>query len=295
MTLVAALIGAVIISFSAIFFSLSQADPVTATFFRGAYALPLLIVIWWAHRTRDTRPRSRHLMALAAGGALALDVVAWHSAIDQIGAGLATLIANSQVIFVSLAAWVFLKERPDNKVLGAIPIILFGVALVSGIGQTDAFGSNPVLGTGLALLAAVFYSVFILGFRQANESQSPPAGPLAEATLGLVLVAPLIGGLGSGIDYTPSWPSHGWLLMLAISSQVVGWMLIGYALPRLPAAETATIILLQPALTLIWGSLILRESPSMLQFLGALIVLTGVGFVALTASRARQAIGRATP
>lgn len=288
MTLVAALIGAVTISFSAIFFSLSDADPITGTFFRGAYALPLLFVIWWSFRKRDMRPRSRHLMAVAAGVALALDVVAWHSAIDQIGAGLATLIANSQVIFVSLVAWLFLKERPDNRVLGAIPVILLGVALVSGIGQADAFGSNPVLGAGLALLAAIFYSGFILGFRQANESQAPAAGPLAEATLGLVLVAPIVGAFGSGIEYTPTWPSHGWLLMLAISSQVFGWMLIGYVLPRLPAAETATIILLQPALTMIWGAVILSERPSFLQLVGAVIVLGGVGFVALTRLQTRQ-------
>ncbi len=294
MTLLAALIGAVTISFSAIFFSLSEADPITATFFRGAYALPLLLIIWWSFRKHDMRPRRRHLMAIAAGVALALDVLAWHSAIEQIGAGLATLIANSQVVFVSLAAWLFLKERPDNKVLGAIPVILLGVALVSGIGQSDPFGPNPLLGTGLALLAAIFYSAFILGYRQANESQAPPSGPLAEATLGLVLVAPFVGAFGSGVDYSPSWPSHGWLLLLAVSSQVFGWMLIGYALPRLPAAETATIILLQPALTLMWAALILEERPSILQFAGAVIVLGGVGFVALTRSRVRLALRSAT-
>lgn len=290
MTLLAALTGAVTISFSAIFFSLSNADPITATFFRGAYALPLLIIFWWSSRKRDMRQRNHHLMAIGAGVALALDVVSWHSAIDQIGAGLATLIANSQVIFVSLVAWLFLKERPDNKVLAAIPVILLGVALVSGIGQADAFGSNPVFGTGLALLAAIFYSAFILAFRQANQSQAPASGPLAEATLGLVLVAPVIGIVGPGIDYTPSWPSHGWLLMLAISSQVFGWMLIGYVLPRLPAAETATIILLQPALTMIWGTLILSERPSVLQLVGAVIVLGGVGFVALTRLPHREVV-----
>ena len=229
-------------------------------------------------------------MAVAAGIALGLDVVFWHSAIEQIGAGLATLIANSQVVFVSLTAWLFLKERPDNKVLGGIPVILVGVALVSGIGQADAFGSNPLLGTALALLAAIFYSAFILGFRQANDSHAPASGPLAEATLGLILVAPVAGSLGSGIELTPSWPSHGWLLMLAIVAQVFGWMLIGYALPRLPAAETATIILLQPALTLIWGALILGERPSVLQLGGAVVVLAGVGFVALTRTQAREAI-----
>lgn len=193
MTLLAALLGAVMISFSAIFFSLSGADPVTGTFFRGLYALPVLAVIWWSRHTRDTRGMRRRWLALAAGLALGLDVVAWHSAIEHIGAGLATLIANSQVIFVSITAWIFLKERPANKVLGAIPVILLGVALVSGIGQDGAFGSNPLLGTALALLAAIFYSGFILGFRHANEAQAPAAGPLLESTIGLVLVLPSSG------------------------------------------------------------------------------------------------------
>lgn len=291
MTLLAALLGAVMISFSAIFFALSGADPVTGTFFRGLYALPILAVIWWSRRTRDTRGTRRRSLALAAGLALGLDVVAWHSAIEHIGAGLATLIANSQVIFVSISAWIFLKERPANKVLGAIPVILLGVALVSGIGQDGAFGSNPLLGTALALLAAVFYSGFILGFRHANEAQAPAAGPLLESTIGLVLVAPVVGLVGSGIDVVPSWPSHGWLLALALTSQVGGWMLIGYVLPRLPAAETATIILLQPALTLIWGALILGERPSVIQLLGAVIVLGGVGFVALWRARRTEVAG----
>lgn len=285
LTLLAALLGALIISFSAIFFSLSDTAPVTGTFFRGLYALPILTLIWWVGRRKDHRPSRRRLLALAAGFALGLDVIAWHTAIEHIGAGLATLIANSQVIFVSITAWVFLKERPGRKVLAAIPVILLGVALVSGIGQEDAFGSNPLLGAALALLAAVFYSGFILGFRQANTAKAPGAGPLMEATLGLVLITPIVGLIGSGVDYTPAWPSHGWLLALALSSQVVGWMLIGYALPRLPAAETATIILLQPALTLIWGAVILGERPSVLQLVGAGIVLGGVGFVALARAR----------
>lgn len=294
MTLLAALTGAVLISFSAIFFALSGADPITGTFFRGLYALPVLAIIWWVGRGSDDRSGRRRWMAIAAGLALGLDVVAWHSAIGHIGAGLATLIANSQVIFVSVTAWIFLKERPSNKVLVAIPVILAGVALVSGIGQDDAFGSNPILGAGLAIVAAIFYSAFILGYRQANESKAPPAGPLLEATLGLVLITPLVGAFGSGVDLAPSLPTHGWLVALALSSQVVGWMLIGYALPRLPAAETATIILLQPALTLIWGAVILGERPSPLQLVGAAVVLGGVGFVALTRSRKLEAAAART-
>jgi drug/metabolite transporter (DMT)-like permease len=147
----------------------------------------------------------------------------------------------------------------------AIPVVLFGVAMVSGLGRDDAFGSNPLLGTLLALLSAAFYAVFLLGFRFSNETQAPSAGPLMEATAGGALAALLAGGLAGGIEFAPTWPGHGWLLVLALSAQVAGWLLIGYALPRLPAVETATIILVQPVLTMIWAGLIFSESPSPIQ------------------------------
>ena len=91
-------------------------------------------------------------------------------------------------------------------------------------------------------------------------------------------------GLSTG-DFVPIWPNHGWLIALALGSQVGGWLLIGYALPRLQAAETATIILLQPMLTMVWGALIFGEHASAIQLVGACLVLLGVAFVAVTSSR----------
>ncbi|MCI0424781.1 MAG: DMT family transporter, partial [Actinobacteria bacterium] len=69
---------------------------------------------------------------------------------------------------------------------------------------------------------------------------------------------------------------------------VAAWLLIGYALPRLPAAETATIVLLQPALTMVWGAVIFGERPSLLQVAGAVIVLAGVGMVAVAGARSAR-------
>lgn len=281
MTLAAALSGAIAISFSAIFFALSEADAVTGAFFRATYALPVLALIWAMRRTADRRRGRRRIVALGAGVALGLDIVAWHSAIHFIGTGLATLLANTQVVLVSVMAWVVLGERPRRQLLWAIPVILVGVALVSGVGQDGAFGTRPLAGTGLALLAAFFYSLFLLGFRQSNTAGAPAAGPLMEATAGAAAVTAMIGLVWTGLDLQFTWPAHGWLLALALGAQVLGWLLIGYALPRLPAAETATVILLQPALTMFWGALIFAERPSVLQIVGAVVVLGGVGYIAL--------------
>lgn len=273
------------ISFSAIFFALSDVSPITGSFFRAAYALPFLFVLWWIRRSQDQRPISRRWIAIGAGLALGADVISWHSSIEFIGAGLATLLANTSVIFVALGAWILLGERPRNTTMAAIPVILLGVTMVSGLGRGDAFGSNPLRGTLLALLAAVFYATFLIAFRHSNDEQAPAAGPLMEATLGAAIASLLLGLASSGIDFAFSWPAHGWLIALAVGAQVIAWLMIGYALPRLPAVETATIILVQPALTILWGAIIFDERPSTLQILGAVIVLAGVAFVAFRRAR----------
>jgi drug/metabolite transporter (DMT)-like permease len=95
-------------------------------------------------------------------------------------------------------------------------------------------------------------------------------------------VTVIVGVARGGLDLGLGWPAQGWLIALALGAQVAGWLAIGYALPRLPAAETATIVLLQPSLTLVWGALIFGERPSTLQIVGAVVVLAGVGFVAFT-------------
>lgn len=288
MTTAAALVGATIISFSAIFYTLSGADAVTGGFFRAALALPVLFVIWWLRRDQDQRPRRDRIITFAAGIAFGFDMWVWHTSIEYIGTGLATLLANTQVVFVAIAAWLIFGDKPRRLVLAAIPVVLVGVALVAGVGQGDAFGEDPVRGTLLALAAAVFYTIFILVLKFANSSRAPAAGPLLDVTAGGTLTILAIGLLGPGIDFAQTWPAAGWLLALALGPQVVAWLLIGYALPRLPASETATIVLLQPALTLIWGAVIFAERPSPLQITGAVVVMIGVALVALSGSRARS-------
>lgn len=285
MTLTAALTGALVISFSAIFFSLSGAAPMTGAFYRMAYSLPILFALWFARRDRDGRTRRKRLIAFGAGLALGFDIAMWHTAINYIGTGLATLLVGSQAIFVAVFAWLFLGEIPSKRVIAAVPLVLVGVGLVSGAGQGDAFGDDPLLATGLALAAALFYAIFILGYRASNDAKAPAAGPLMEVTAGAMVASLLVGSLGSGIKFAPAWPEHGWLLALALGVQVLAWLLIGYALPRLPAAETATIILVQPVGTMLWGALIFSERPSLVQMIGAALVLVGVGLVATALAR----------
>lgn len=295
MPLIAALVGAVAISFSAVWFALAEVEAVTGAFFRTGYAIPVLLFMWWRTRHQDQRSRRARVLALLAGLLLGADMISWHLAIGHIGTGLATLLVNSQVVVVAVLAWLLLGEKPTPVVIGAVPLLLVGVALVSGLGQEGAFGSNPVLGTILGLAAATFYAGFLLAYRRSNRVQSPAVGSLLDATVGAFfasfLAVPILGGL----DVVPSWPAHGWLLALALGSQVFGWLSIGYALPRLPAAETSTFILIQPVLTMTWGAILFSERPSWIQLTGAALVLGGVGMVAAFSARRRPIPAEPTP
>ncbi len=269
------------ISWSAVFVVQADVTPTTAAFFRAAYAIPVLLVLWLLVRERDERPPRARLIAVAAGLFLAADLTAWHHAIDLIGAGLATVIANIQVVLVPVAAWIILKEHPSRLALRVAPIVFVGVVLVSGLGRTDAYGSDPAQGILFGILTAFLYAGFIFLLRVANRDHlAPAAGPLLDATAGTVIGAGVLGLFDSSFSLTPSWPAHGWLLAIALVSQVAGWLAISYALPRLPAIDTSIMLLLQPALAVVWARIVLAEQPSSVQWVGVLLVLAGVGLFA---------------
>ena len=270
-----ALGGAVFTSLSAIFFLLSDASPVTATFFRFVISLPLLGALILAGRKDDQRSSRDRQLAIGGGVIFAIDIILWQAAVDDIGAGLGTLIANSQVVVVPLVTWVAFHERPSNRSFLAMPIVLGGLALVTGLGSEDAFGENPLRGVILGVAAAFFYSGFLVLFRRSNRVQAPMPAALFDVALGATGAALVSGLLLDDLDATPVGPALGWLVALSVGS-TVGWLLIGYALPRLPATHTSFAILLQPCLTIIWGAVLLAERPALVQFAGVAVVLAGI-------------------
>ncbi|HVB37592.1 MAG TPA: DMT family transporter, partial [Vicinamibacterales bacterium] len=271
-----ALLGILAISFSAVFVRLAGVSPVTATFFRTAYAIPVLAVGWLAVRRADARTRRERLMAFVAGLILAVDLSLWHWTIELLGVGLATVVANVQVVFVGLAAWALHRERPSRLAFPMIAVVLVGVALISGLNRPDAYGSHPVAGSLTGVLAGISYAAFLLVFRSSNRRLAPSVGPLLDATVGAALGALLISPADPGFSLAFVWPAHGWLLMLALVSQVGGWLLIAAALPRLPALETSVMLLLQPVGAVCWGLLLFAEDLSRLQWTGVGLVLAGV-------------------
>ncbi len=291
----AGILGAAIIAFSAILVRLADVAPETAAVFRCAYALPVLAPLAWLERRRfGARRRKERVLGVAAGAFFAADLIFWHHAIADVGAGLATVLGNLQVVLVAFLAWGLLGERPASRMMVAVPVALLGALLISGLLESGAFGSDPVRGTFFGVLTTIAYSGFILVLRRNNADLRRPAGPLFDATASAAVVALIAGGTYGAVDVVPAWPAHGWLVLLALSSQVVGWLLISISLPRLPAAVTSLLLLVQPVSSVALAAVILGEAPSALQITGVVVILAVVVF-ATTGRRSPGAIGAAAP
>jgi drug/metabolite transporter (DMT)-like permease len=273
----AAIAGALTIAFSAILVRKADVSPVTAAVFRCAYAIPVLGLLAWIERRRYGPRTSREIrLSIWAGAFFAADLICWHYAIGDVGAGLATVLGNLQVVLVGVMAWLTLGEKPDPRVIAAVPVVLFGVVLISGVLGHGAYGEDPLRGVIFGVATGLTYAAFILVLRQSGRNLQRPASPLFEATTAAAVFA-LIAGLFIGdLDLAPSWPAHAWLLLLALSSQVVGWLLISVSLPRLPAALTSVLLTIQPVGSVILGVILLNESPSVLQLAGVVLIFSGI-------------------
>lgn len=281
----AAVVGALAIACSGIFYRWSAVSPATGVLFRCLYGLPLLL-LFAGIESRVLGPMHRRTIALSvlAGILFAVDLLSFHYTVDRLGAGLATVMGNLQVVVVAFGAWAIWGERPRREVLAALPVMLAGVVLISGVVGTGAYGADPVLGVAIGLLTAISYAGYLLVIRRASPDHRP-AGPVAIATSVTAIGAALFGGLAGDLDLVPSLPAHLHLLALGILSQSVGYLVIQVSLPRLPAAIGSVLLLVQPVTTVALGGLLLGEAPSAAQLAGVALVLGGMALATGTLRR----------
>jgi drug/metabolite transporter (DMT)-like permease len=293
-----AFLGAMSIAFSGVLYKFSETSPETASFFRSFWALPILFAAAYVEQVPGRRgPMDRRSIGLAlfAGILFAGDLIFWHHTINLVGAGLATVLGNLQVVVVAIAAWLLFGERLTVRQIIALPIILLGVVFIAGVLGGANYGSDPQLGVFVGVLTALSYAGYLLVIRRISGRRT--AGPVAISTTSTMVVSLVVGVALGSLDLTPGWESMIWLILLGISAQAIGYLFISLSLPRLPAVVTSIILLSQPVVAVFLAMIILGETPSAGQLLGVVCVIGGIAFatVPLTKLRRRTVQSAASP
>jgi drug/metabolite transporter (DMT)-like permease len=266
-------IGAVGVSTSAIFIDLSGTSPGTATFFRCALAVPLLLPLVIRERHRENLPtRQQWGYAAAAGVFFAGDALWWTQAIGEVGAGLSTVLVNAQVVLVPLLALLLDHESISGRFLAVLPVMIAGIVLTGGVLTAGSGGSDPASGTVHAVLAAVCYSGFLYLLRRGG-GQGRVIQNYLVVVMSAALVALCVGPVWGSMTLTPTPEALAWLLLIAATGQVAGWLLVALATPHLRPEVSAALLLLTPVGALVLAALVLHEYPGALQLLGCALIL----------------------
>lgn len=288
--------GAACISVSAILMKLSETSAPTAGFYRCLLALPLLLPIALAERHRwSARPWRRQGIDVIAGVLLGIDIVLWGLAIGRLGAGIATVVVNIQVVIVPLLALLVYRERVPKRFVLVVPLMLGGVALAAGAVGSEAAATegSPWWGAVFAIAAGAAYAGYLFLLRgRGTGGTTHRAQPVLAATVGAALASVALGPVAGGVDLTPGWSALGWLALLAVSGQVCGWLLISAGLPRLQSNVGAALLLLQPVLAVVFAIGLVGERPTGWQLLGCVVVIGGVW---VTSMRGRRRVASAAP
>ncbi|HUG78061.1 MAG TPA: DMT family transporter [Burkholderiales bacterium] len=271
----ALLAGATCIALSPIFVRVSEAGPTATAFWRVALAVPALWLVYPFFRPLAATRQAIHWpLMLAAGVAFAGDLGFWHASIQLTSVANSTLLANLAAIFVTLAAWLFLRQKPSGMFLAGLVTALAGVALL--VRSSLAFSPQGLVGDALGVVTAMFYAGYILAVKGLRDRGSTAVHVMAvTSTITAIFLFPV--ALVSGEQMLPV-TTQGWATLagLALVSHAAGQGLIAYALAHLPAAFSSVSLLFQPVMAAAFAWLLLSEGLAPLQVAGGVVVLAGI-------------------
>ena len=272
------LIGILGISLSSIFVKYSQAPSVVTAAWRLLWTVLLTApAVLRRDIRREIAAMGAKLLALSAlsGFFLAIHFAAWFESLAHTSVASSTTIVCTEVIWVCLGYRLFMGGKISRKAMLAIGVTLAGSVLIA---WSDS-GRGGLYGDLLALAAAVAVAVYTLLGRVVREKVSTTAytwvvyvtcalsllilcGIRREPLTGWGISAPLVG------------------LLLAVFSTILGHSVFSWCLKYFSPAFVSASKLCEPVAAAALAAVLFGELPSLLQLLGAALILGGVLYYA---------------
>lgn len=286
-------VGICAVSTASIFIRYAQreAPSLVIAAYRLAFATliitPLALTRYRGELRRVTRRDLR--WAVLSGLFLGVHFAAWISSLDYTTVMASVVLVTTSPLWVALAAARLLNEPLRRLTLAGLALTLLGGVLIAVGGGTNDGGDNALWGNFLALAGAWAVAVYWLIGRslRARLSVIPYTwlvyGTAALALWAAVLVGNLAGADLPAVGFAPE--TYLWLVLLAVVPQLMGHSSFNYALAHLSAVFVSVATLGEPVGSAVLALLILGEAPTLVQAVGAVLIMAGI----LLASREEQA------
>jgi drug/metabolite transporter (DMT)-like permease len=270
------LIGSSLLAFGPWLVRLAEVGPVAAGFWRLAIALPFLFVIARVAGQPVHWPgRALGVIIAFAAFFFAADLAAWHAGIHMTKLGNATLFGNvASFAFAGWGLWLA-RSWPSPIQAAALALAALGAALL--MGSSAELSLRNLHGDMLALSAGLLYAGYLIAVERAREKLAPMPLLFLASAFGAAMLLPFSLLLGEKIipdDWT-------FVVVLAISSQVLGQGLLVYAIGALPPLVVGLTLLTQPAISAFVGWVVYGETLQPFDWVGAAAIATALLLVRL--------------
>lgn len=286
--------GAVCISFAAIFVKWLGEEtlgPTAIGFWRtlmGGIILFLMAAIGGKKLSMSPKVFG---FAVVAGFIFFLDLFFWHRSILYSGAGMATILANTQVFATAILGLLIFRERIGIRFIIAAISAMIGVVLLVGLASEEVvFAGRYAHGVVFGLLTGIVYASYIITVKRVGQREKFPDYLTFMAWTSMF--SALFLGVATLFETSPVMPpdlgSWAILFLLALVAQALGWWAISNSLRKIPASRAGLILLLQPTLATVWGIIFFAEYLHYLQVIGAIITLAAIYIGSLRRQEIRE-------
>ena len=244
----------------------SEVDPASLTFYRlglGAVILALYLALTGQLRLLAGKPA---VLVLVNGVLLASFILCFLSAIQTISLTLAILLVYLAPALSAILAHFLFAERLTSRTFLLIILAFFGFAML----QEFKIDSRVEQQQGLwyALLSLITYTTFILLNKKVPDTVPLYHKSFYQLLVGSLCVLPLM--------LHQPWPAAEQWLWLVAAGLFPGFLALIFALQaiqHLPTWVFGTLAYLEPVVVIIAAWLLFAEPMSLLQWLGALLIL----------------------
>lgn len=259
---------------------LDQVPAIVIAFYRMAIATALLLPAALVFKRRELAAFTRRDLGLLALGGICLAVHfgAWITSLKYIPIATSVVLVNSHPLFVVIASYLFLGEKPNARSLAGTLVGLIGMLVIS----RDAFmtaGQNEsghmLLGDLLAVVGALaVVGYFIVGRKaRARISLLGYATPLYAVCSVFLLLWALIARARLAPYSGREWA---YFILLAVLPTIFGHTVFNWALRHVRASVISLAFLGEPVVAGILAFVIFGQRPPLATYLGGALVLAGI-------------------
>ena len=218
---------------------------------------------------REFRPLNlfRNPRLIARGIIGAVGTTAYYLAIVHLGAGRATFIGNTYVIWGALmAVWILSEKFTTILAIGCITT-LTGLALLTHVIST---GLHPGPYDFLAMVSAIASAIVVILIRQLHAKEHTSTIFAAQCVYGLMICGV------PAILHTEAFPVTAWLILIAASlTAAFGQLTMTRAYRDMSVGEGSLLQMLVPLGVAVGGVVLFREYFSPTESIEAALILIG--------------------